>query len=498
MSNNDSLKERNKILFETRLQMKPKSGLKINNINIRTNINKLKKRTNLCLYKTEIFSNDIISNKRKNQLDYENSLNNFTLKNISKDKINKTIKKNHINNILNNINNKSKYKIKDISFFQNKNTRIKNAIQQIISVNKKRTSYNNSYKKFTEYNSLKKIESRNISNRRQNGVKRDIYSFSHLDFTFDISKKNISSKYRVAMLDKKNEQSKTKRNSSNIRKYNKYFLIQKIKIIKKKNKNNSNNINLYKRKSKNDITVRTKFINKTNNIKNSFTFLNHKVKNMRNTCRNILLTKNFNTNIKNSFKNINYYTNININNSSILNNYKKKSERSLNINNINKLFINKKINKIIQNKINNRKNNLNKLRKEIIKNVNVKQSKNNKTARELNNILINKKINDNKYIDKKEEIVDDFNINTTKTNDEFEIFSEENEKKIEETSIEEESGILSMNEIEDIIIYHNMKNINKNENYLFKKNDYDIFISKNRQQLYSLFFEIENDEEKKK
>ena len=249
MSNNDSLKERNKILFENRLQMKPKSGLKINNINIRTNINKLKKRTNLYLYKTEIFSNDIISNKRKNQLDYENSLNNFTLKNISKDKINKTIKKNHINNILNNINNKSKYKIKDISFFQNKNTRIKNAIQQIISVNKKRTSYNNSYKKFTEYNSLKKIESRNISNRRQNGVKRDIYSFSHLDFTFDISKKNISSKYRVAMLDKKNEQSKTKRNSSNIRKYNKYFLIQKIKIIKKKNKNNSNNINLYKRKS---------------------------------------------------------------------------------------------------------------------------------------------------------------------------------------------------------------------------------------------------------
>ena len=102
------------------------------------------------------------------------------------------------------------------------------------------------------------------------------------------------------------------------------------------------------------------------------------------------------------------------------------------------------------------------------------------------------------YIDKKEEIVDDFNINTTKTNDEFEIFSEENEKKIEETSIEEESGILSMNEIEDIIIYHNMKNIKKNENYLFKKNDYDIFISKNRQQLYSLFFEIENDEEKKK
>ena len=130
--------------------------------------------------------------------------------------------------------------------------------------------------------------------------------------------------------------------------------------------------------------------------------------------------------------------------------------------------------------------------------MNVKQSKNNKTARELNNILINKKINDNKYIDKKEEIVDDFNINTTKTNDEFEIFSEENEKKIEETSIEEESGILSMNEIEDIIIYHNMKNIKKNENYLFKKNDYDIFISKNRQQLYSLFFEIENDEEKKK
>ena len=128
------------------------------------------------------------------------------------------------------------------------------------------------------------------------------------------------------------------------------------------------------------------------------------------------------------------------------------------------------------------------------------RSKNSKTTKEIN--IIHQKDNNNnqssknnKYIDKKEEIVDDFNIKSTKTNDD--IFTESKNEKIEESSIEEESGILSMNEIEDIIIYNNMKNIEKDDNYLFNKNDYKDFIDENQNKILNLFFESNNKEEEK-
>ena len=49
MSNHDIIKERNKILFESRLQINQNSGLKMNQITIKSNKNKFKNKTNLYL-----------------------------------------------------------------------------------------------------------------------------------------------------------------------------------------------------------------------------------------------------------------------------------------------------------------------------------------------------------------------------------------------------------------------------------------------------------------
>ena len=45
-----------------------------------------------------------------------------------------------------------------------------------------------------------------------------------------------------------------------------------------------------------------------------------------------------------------------------------------------------------------------------------------------------------------------------------------------------------IDEIEDIIIYNNMKNIEKDDNYLFNKNDYKTFLDEYNSKLCKLFF----------
>ena len=509
MSNNDILRENNKKLFESRLQMKPNSSLKINQISLKTNKNKLNNRTNLYLFNTDIFQNDNSHNKRKNKSGIDNSLKNFLKKNISAGKKQKKINKNRNKNTYFNINNKSNIIIKDISFFQSKNSTIKNDIQ-IINVNKKGTTNNNSSKKTKEQSSnsnqkrndqLKKaLKFNNIKKQRK--FNQDKYSRSFLDFTYDNNyNRQKTSKSKVTLM---NNISMRKRNNSSTKKDNndvyKSFLVQKIKIIKQKKKPYLNNINF--NLSKNNKTIKTNLLDKTGkNTKDSiYSICNDKY--VRNTYRNLLLKKGLNSTNKNSFININYNTNAN--NSSLLNNKKKVSERNLKIKNINRLTLNPTKSKINQNKIK-EKNLIAKLKinNDINKNLKLNRSKNSKTTKEIN--IIHQKDNNNnnnqssknnnKYIDKKEEIVDDFNIKSTKTNDDF--FTESKNEKIEESSIEEESGILSMNEIEDIIIYNNMKNIEKDDNYLFNKNDYKDFIGENQNKILNLFFAPNNKEEEK-
>ena len=508
MSNNDILRENNKKLFESRLQMKPNSSLKINQISLKTNKNKLNNRTNLYLFNTDIFQNDNSHNKRKNKSRIDNSLKNFLKKNISAGKKQKKINKNRNKNTYFNINNKSNIIIKDISFFQSKNSTIKNDIQ-IINFNKKGTTNNNSSKKTKEQSSnsnqkrndqLKKaLKFNNIKKQRK--FNQDKYSRSFLDFTYDNNyNRQKTSKSKVTLM---NNISMRKRNNSSTKKDNndvyKSFLVQKIKIIKQKKKPYLNNINF--NLSKNNKTIKTNLLNKTGkNTKDSiYSICNDKY--VRNTYRNLLLKKGLNSTNKNSFININYNTNAK--NSSLLNNKKKVSERNLKIKNINRLTLNPTKSKINQNKIK-EKNLIAKLKinNDINKNLKLNRSKNSKTTKEIN--IIHQKDNNNnnqnsknnnKYIDKKEEIVDDFNIKSTKTNDDF--FTESKNEKIEESSIEEESGILSMNEIEDIIIYNNMKNIEKDDNYLFNKNDYKDFIGENQNKILNLFFAPNNKEEEK-
>jgi hypothetical protein len=55
-----------------------------------------------------------------------------------------------------------------------------------------------------------------------------------------------------------------------------------------------------------------------------------------------------------------------------------------------------------------------------------------------------------------------------------------------------------MNEIEDIIIYNNMENINKEDNYLFKNYDYNNFMAEYQQKISSLFFDTKKDKEDNK
>ena len=515
MIDNEIIMESNKKLFESRLQMKLNSSLKIKQIN--SNKNKIRNLTNLYFLNGDIFSTNISHIKRKNKSGLEKTSNNFIKKNISSEnkykKINKQRNKNNL--IINN--NTSNIIIKDISFFDSKNSLAnKNNFHQIINKNKKVSTFNNSQYKIKEKNSNKRInkvkQDLYINNKRTKIFNHNKYCLSYKDFAYDNNKTNNNigilnnikkkiSKSKMSISNRINKSMK-KRNNSSIKKdkenndtYQSFF-VQKIKIIKKKKKPYLKNISINSSKNNNKITQK-KSLNKTGKIFRNFIYQNYNDKYMRNTYRHLFIKKGLDNTHKNSL--VNLYYNTNINNSSILNNKKKKSERSTKMNNINKLILKPKKNKVYNNKFN-ENNIINKIRKknDSINKLHINQSTHNKTAKEINPIFYNHLLNDNnKYIDKKEEIVDDFNIKSTKTNDD--IFSEENERKIEETSIEEESGILSMNEIEDIIVYNNMKDINKEDDYLFEKNDYDNYLSENQEKIYSLFFDknVDNNEKNK-
>jgi len=504
MSNNNIIIQDNKKLFETRLQMKPNSSLKIKHININTNTNSIKNKANLFLYNTEVLSGNISINQRKNQnrTSLENNSNNFKKKNISAEKKIKKLNKNKNRNNLINSSNKSNVIISDISIFNSRKTTIKNDIHQIINVNTKGSKNINSRNKIPKNNSNKISEEiLNINNKRQENATQNKFSLSYMYFTNDNNNmriisndKQISSKSKVTILDKNNKSTKKRNNSNTNKDKNIYktFLVQKIKIIKKRKNPYLNNINI--NSSKIDKTNKDKVFNKTGkNIKDSI-YKNCNEKFVRNTLRNLFIKKRVNTTAKNSFININKNTYAN---NSSLKNTKKISERNSKIKNRNKLSFNQNKKEINQNKINhnyiiNRFKKKNETRKNLYKN----QSKHNQTAKEIKSNLYNHNISDNKYIDKKEEIVDDFNIKSTKTNDE--IFTEGKEEKIDESSVEEESGILSMNEIEDIIIYNNMENINKEDNYLFNICDYNNFLSQYQQKISSLFFDTKNNYEDNK
>ena len=115
----------------------------------------------------------------------------------------------------------------------------------------------------------------------------------------------------------------------------------------------------------------------------------------------------------------------------------------------------------------------------------------------INNNILNydKEGNEFKDIDKTEQIIEE-NMNgiSTKINDNDEFLSSEKNKIINDTSVAEDSGILSMNEVQDIIHYNNMGKVSKGDNYLFSDNDYNIFVGKNKEKIFGKFFDDYNNE----
>ena len=432
MIDNEIIMESNKKLFESRLQMKLNSSLKIKQIN--SNKNKIRNLTNLYFLNGDIFSTNISHIKRKNKSGLEKTSNNFIKKNISSEnkykKINKQRNKNNL--IINN--NTSNIIIKDISFFDSKNSLAnKNNFHQIINKNKKVSTFNNSQYKIKEKNSNKRInkvkQDLYINNKRTKIFNHNKYCLSYKDFAYDNNKTNNNigilnnikkkiSKSKMSISNRINKSMK-KRNNSSIKKdkenndtYQSFF-VQKIKIIKKKKKPYLKNISINSSKNNNKITQK-KSLNKTGKIFRNFIYQNYNDKYMRNTYRHLFIKKGLDNTHKNSL--VNLYYNTNINNSSILNNKKKKSERITKMNNINKLILKPKKNKVYNNKFN-ENNTINKIRKknDSINKLHINQSTHNKTAKEINPIFYNHYLNDNnKYLDKKEEIVDDFNIKRKK------------------------------------------------------------------------------------
>ena len=248
-----------------------------------------------------------------------------------------------------------------------------------------------------------------------------------------------------------------------------------------KNKRNEISLNFYKDKSSNNKS-KNYFV--TENFKFQ-SFFNNKINNKKSYKNNkIIYNRNYNPEIKKNKNNLN------------------NNQNSLQINN----FINYSISYI--NNLNNEK----KIKKgKYITSINsellpLKEKINYSLLKanvNINNKLINSKknstnsnlLNEKRYNDIKNKPL---NLNA-KFNNLNEIFEKEIEEKSQiDTEIKskknienskEDSGLLSFEKIEDLIIYYNMKEINKKDNFLFFKDDKKKFKYRYLKNLNQKFFD---------
>ena len=571
MSRNSIIKESNKKLFESRLQLKPKLGNKNPEIYFE---NKIHNENNSILNYSQPFTQDILKKHLKNNSTLESSI----LKNINNSLLNKNFIKININNKPKTKNskikrnkNKSNILIKDITYFHFKNSP-KNSDNQnktIINVNKrliKKNSRNininrlpvektdriglitlnikkpkisnrnfnftNSISRsMTTINKLNKNITINNSNYIMNNTNISINNFNNGNKEI-IFKEQLMPKFKLAndiFIRIPNKVYRTnlnsKRNDSNS---DKKFLKNnsiKIKKVKIKKKDNSNNTKKNFRNRLNDL-----IINYNNNIsqtdQNSLNILKNNKKTIdaykESMKRNYilgkylgkLLQKNNNRIIKNSQKNSlkkSHFNSKNLNIDKYSNNFGNISNINRYIYNKNNNYLkklikkdknkNKKFSRNIKNTIINKNSYSNKILTQDIKplkkninkkdfNYNIYYKKNNNINN--NNNTTNKSNKLYKEIDNSEIIFKD-NINNngeknkSKIKDEF-ISTEKNEK-IEDSSLEEDSGILSINQVEDIITYNNMNDIKKKDNFLFNYNDYNNFVKLYKNKLCNKFFD---------
>ena len=570
MSRNSIIKENNKKLFESRLQLKPKSGNKNHQLYFE---NKLHNENSSILNYSQPFTQDIFKKHLKNNSTLESSF----LKNINNSlnrkfiKININSKPKSKNEKIKRNQNKSNILIKDITYYHFKNSSKNSDIQNktIINVNKrlmKKTSRNininrlpvektdriglitlnikkpkitnknfhfiNSISRsMTTINKLNKNITINNSNYIMNNTNISINNFNNGNKEI-IFKEQLIPKFKLAndiFIRIPNKVYRTnlnsKRNDSNS---DKKFLKNnsiKIKKVKIKKKENSNHTKKNFRNRLNDL-----IINYNNNIsqtdQNSLNIFKNNKKTIDVYKESMkrhyflgnylgkLLQKNNNRIIKNSQKNSLKKSHFNSKNLNI----DKYSNNFGNISNINRYIFNKnnnylkklirkdknknkKFSRNIKNTIINKNSYSNKILtqdiKPLKKNINKKDFNYNIYYKKNNNINVNNNTTNKrnklyKEIDNSEIIFKD-NINNngekdkSKIKDEF-ISTEKNEK-IEDSSLEEDSGILSINQVEDIITYNNMNDIKKKDNFLFNYNDYNNFVKLYKNKLCNKFFD---------
>lgn len=236
--------------------------------------------------------------------------------------------------------------------------------------------------------------------------------------------------------------------SKNIKKRKTYYYSKDNSIINfgKNSKykflsNNNSKCNCQSFNTYDKLIFPTKRVSFNNNNSKTNTNKNYLKKNIKMHVNNLNVNNYFNCNIK--------YINNQINNKKI-----KKQIRS-----INDILISKEKTKTSKEKYNE-------------KNLKINDNNNLKAEK---NINLLKKENNNYYNNKKDEEYDS-------------IF--ETEKKVKskfDDESNEDSGLLSFDKIEDLIIYENMESITRNDNFLFYKNDREAFNHKYRKLLNKKF-----------
>ena len=476
-------------------------------------------------------NNNIVEKKLKNDITVdnlfltdENNINKF----LKNKKIIKLIKINNNNKNLNKSQTKSNITIKDIAFYQLKKPECNKDEKKKSFKNINRIATNQNNKNINiniNMNLNKQTNSKTILiTKNKNKINKNIYlnssltrslksfsnrnnniTFTHTDYFNHDSTININNNINNRVIFKEKILTKGKLNNKmNIRSKKKLYDTNKIyrkisnsytKISKKYNslllKKNEKlkNINITKThknlnfKNKNFSTKlnilganKEGIINKFNNDNLKTTYF-YKELTHRNSSKNNYFEKNL------KIKNYNRYSTKNTQKTS-------KTRKNENYRYINKnIYINNiKFYKRILLKDKNKNINLNNNIKSInLKNNDIKFIKYINKDR-VNNILCKNK-NTLKEIDKYEKEIkdnrydEDIKINY---NDKNIITENKNNKK---NSSEKKNAMYTIDEIKDIIIYNDMHDIKKEDNYLFNNNEYSNFINKNTKKICEIFFD---------
>ncbi len=482
-------RQKNKELFESRLQLnltkkidKKQFSTKINKslekainlsgfpkdfsfhkffkISTKQNLNTYKKRINNISHESVIFNLTKFSNRK---IDISNSLhinpktNNNSLTNNKKTNSTFLIN-NNLSSIRYNVN-KINYKIKEIKR-KKKNLDISSITKNIKKdKSKKKKNDDNNNKKdnnkkgqlLTLNLNISSFQNKVNKNKNKSGLKTNINKNNNKNKSRNIFFGNkINSRDNLKKTLKNNILSKEKKDQMTLN-YSKDNSVNNLGKYSKK-KNLLTNISKYIFKSFNTYHPEILFTQKNDKIINNSTRINDKKNN-----------NNKNSKMQVNNLNINNYINCNISydNNQINNNRIKNHIKS-----INDIFISKE--KPITNKGNyNKKNNIN------------NNNKNNtKIEKHLHSLNKEKRNNYHHHHHCR-------NKRNDKSNSSFETEKEEYSKNDDQSN--EDSGLLSFDKIEDLIIYHNMKNIKKNDNFLFYKNDRESFNHKYRKLLNKKF-----------